>query len=91
MSDFQRFLVSELDKTKPVFNNELMIEIGNKIKQLRVQKDISQLELSKMSGVPQSKISRIENGSMNITLKTLENIFSVLGYKIHVVAEKNGN
>ena len=91
MTDFQSFLESELDKTKPVFNSELQIEVGNKIKELRLKFNMSQSELSKLCGIPQSKISQIENGSINITLRTIETIFSVLGYKAHIVEEKNDN
>ena len=91
MTYFQSFLESKLDKTNIVFAGELQIEIGNKIKQLRIQKKMSQSELSKLSGISQSKISQIENGSLNITLRTIEIIFGVLGYKVHITEEANDN
>ena len=89
MNSFQTFLKDELGKTKPVFDDSFQFEIGNKIKELRLKKNLSQKELSNLCNIPQGKISKIENGAMNITLSTLETIFNALGYKIHITEEPN--
>ena len=88
MEDFKSFLEKELSKTKPVFNSELQIEIGNKIKEYRLKNNMTQKELADLSGIKQNKISQIENGSLNITIRTLERLFDILGFKVHIMEEK---
>lgn len=47
---------------------------GNKVKQLRVQKGMSQDDLSALSGIDRPQISKIEQGKINATLETIEKI-----------------
>lgn len=47
---------------------------GNKVKQLRVQKGMSQDELSVLCGIDRPQISKIEQGKINATLETIEKI-----------------
>lgn len=52
---------------------------GNKVKQLRIQKGMSQDELSILSGIDRPQISKIEQGKINATLETIERISIALG------------
>lgn len=62
--------------------NNSTIDIINKIKTMRKEKGLSQIELAKRCGVPQSTIGRIENHSMNPSLDMIMSILNVLNIKI---------
>lgn len=54
--------------------------MGNKVKDFREQKGMTQLELAQKSGVSRITISQIENGvERNTTTKTVLNIAKALG------------
>jgi len=55
------------------------------IRELRIRNQITQQELSDLSGVPFATINRLENGKANPTLKTLYKLLSVFGYEIRIV------
>ena len=46
-----------------------MLKIGNKIRELRKKKEITLIEFSKMTGVAQATLSRIETGDMPGTIE----------------------
>ena len=59
-------------------NNEMII-IGSKIKDIRLQKDMTQKELARLSGVLQSTISTLEKGGHDaIPTKTLKKVCEAL-------------
>ncbi len=45
---------------------------------------ISQRELSKMSGVNQSNLSKIENGIINPSIATIQKVAACLGHKVEL-------
>lgn len=47
------------------------MNLGNNLKKIREQKKLSQMELSKLSKVPQTTISNIERNIANPTVNTL--------------------
>lgn len=49
-------------------------EFGKRIKELRTNLAMSQIELSKKTGIERAQISKIELGKVNITLETIEKI-----------------
>lgn len=57
--------------------------LGEKIKELRQKKGLSQQKLSKLANVPQSTIWYIENGISSPTLKTLEKLARALKVPVH--------
>ena len=59
-------------------------ELIDKIKIIRKEKRLSQIELAKRCSVPQSTIGRIENHSMNPSIETLINILDVLNIEIEL-------
>lgn len=57
---------------------KLLQLIGESVKTRRLQRNISQIELSKLSGISLNSITRFETGKGNITLYSLINILKVL-------------
>lgn len=57
-------------------------KLGENVKRLRIEKDITQTSLAEKLGVDKSFISNIENGKTNPTLSTITNIAKVLGIKL---------
>lgn len=56
-------------------------QVGEKIKELRKEKNLSQFELSVECEIPKNQVGRIERGLIFPTLKTLVKISN--GLKIH--------
>lgn len=52
--------------------------IGNRIRMLRVQRCLSQMEAAKNLGISQAHLSNIESGRNNITLENLLKMHDVL-------------
>ncbi|MCT3692600.1 helix-turn-helix transcriptional regulator [Elizabethkingia anophelis] len=64
--------------------SEILIQVGKRIKELRIQKGISQVDLvARMDGnIDPTNISRIEAGRTNPTLLTLQRIANALEVNI---------
>ena len=62
-----------------------MNRLVEEIRELRIRNQMTQQELSDLSGVPFATINRLENGKANPTLKTLDKLLSVFGYEIRIV------
>lgn len=56
--------------------------LGNKIKEIRLKKGISQIELASRCEFEKANMSRIEAGKTNITILTLKKISEALGVEI---------
>lgn len=73
------------------------MEIGNKIKELRIQKGLTQEELADKTGLSTRTIQRIENGDVDPRIYTLNSIAEALNIdyeeliKEEVKAEVNKN
>jgi len=52
--------------------------IGERIKKLRLQKGLNQVDIYTKIGLSSSYYSEIENGKKNVTIETLEKICKVL-------------
>ena len=52
-------------------NKELVIAVGNRIRDLRKERKISQEDLANEAEIPLSQIGRIERGETNPTISTL--------------------
>ena len=62
--------------------SELNIKIGQKIRDLRESKKISQQDLSALCNFEKSNMSRIESGKTNVTVGTLLKICQALNISI---------
>ncbi len=64
------------------------MRVANIIAELRKSREaegISQTELSRRVGIPQSHISKIESGAVDIQLSSLEQIARGLGYEVKLI------
>ncbi|MBX3043503.1 MAG: helix-turn-helix transcriptional regulator [Candidatus Kapabacteria bacterium] len=62
---------------------DLSIEIiGEKLKQLRLERKITQEELGKLIGVQKAQISKLERGSSSSRISTINKVFNALDAQI---------
>ena len=88
MSDLQKYIDDNLDNILEVDNNkDTEKQLGESIKQKRINANMSQIELSKKSGIQQSSISKIERGYANLTIKQLKKIADALNSRIIIRLE----
>lgn len=60
-----------------------LFEIGLKIKELRKQKKMTQVELSKIADISRVTLGKLERGEVSlVSIKTLDIILDALGYEI---------
>ena len=60
----------------------LQKRVGKRIKEIRVEKKISQQELADLCGIEPSNMSRLESGRANATLSTLDIVSKNLGVEV---------
>ena len=75
-------------KTKDYINNnsisEQEFELIMEIVKLRLNKNITQKELSNLTGIPQPNIARFEKNTHSASLATTIKILNSLGYKLTI-------
>jgi transcriptional regulator with XRE-family HTH domain len=64
-------------------------QILQSLREARVRKGLSQRELSARSGVPQSHISKIESGGVDLRMSSLIALARVLDLELFVVPKKS--
>lgn len=87
MNDFKKFLTSQLEN--PEFKKEWdklepEYQIMSAMIKARNETGITQQQLSKLTGINQSNLSRIENGNGNPSLSTLQRIATAFGKKLSI-------
>ena len=60
------------------------VVLGYKIRELRRNADLSQVELASKAGIDQSDLSKIEKGLANPSIKQITRVLSVLNQKITI-------
>ncbi len=78
----------QLDMLLYIVMNYTIRHIANDLKAAREAKGLSQRALSKLAGVPQSHISKIENGFVDLRLSSLIELARVLGLELALVPRK---
>ena len=66
-------------------------KIGEEIRKLRKEKNLTQKQLARKLGISQQIVSRIERGKENISLKNLGKISSILGKNLKITFEDADN
>ena len=65
----------------------LMVDIqkkfGERLRELRKQKNLSQEEVALQSGLHRTYVSDVERGSRNVSLRNIEKLAKALGTKPH--------
>ena len=62
--------------------------MGNRIKEVRIEKGITQLELANRLGVTRQAVSNLERNE-SVTIASLEKVASALGCYVHELYEPN--
>ena len=75
LSNMTTFEVNNIQKLN---KKDFQIELGNKIRQIREGKNISQTELGYLCNIERSNMNRIEVGNTNPTAYTLYKIAQIL-------------
>lgn len=71
------------------YEQELRVEIlAEQIKQLRIERNLTQEQLGELVGVQRAQISKMENNTGNVTISTLIKIFGALKAKVTFEIEK---
>ena len=68
-------------------NKEFLIKFGNKIKEFRTQKGLTQEELAFEAGVSRSTIAMVEVAQRDIILSKVVDIANALGVKPYQLIE----
>ncbi|MFA6474422.1 MAG: helix-turn-helix transcriptional regulator [Patescibacteria group bacterium] len=61
-----------------------LLDIALQISQTRRKRKITQVQLAKRAGMPQSQIARIESGNHNVTIGTLNRVAGALNLRVVV-------
>jgi len=96
----QKFRIKSLDemidahigiegaKERDEFEEELRLDIlGQTIKRIREEKNLTQEQLGKLVGVKKAQISKIENHLTDARFETILKVFRALGAKINFNVE----
>jgi DNA-binding XRE family transcriptional regulator len=77
---------------REAFENELRIDLlGQTIKQVRQQRNLTQEQLGELVGVQKAQISKIENSVKNARFETILKVFDALGAKVNFNVELTNN
>ena len=93
LEDLEAFVAKEAKREGPAALADLQAQrerfrIAREIAERRKALKLTQIQLSKRSGVPQSEISKIESGAANASEVTLLRLLQPLGYTLGLVALK---
>lgn len=75
-----------------IYEKELQLEVlGDLIKKVRLERNLTQEELGKLIGVQRAQISKLENNMTNVTMDTILRVFSALKAKVIFNVELQDN
>jgi len=75
---------------REAFENELRIDLlGQTIKQVRQERNLTQEQLGELVGVQKAQISKIENSVKNARFEIILKVFDALGAKVNFNVELN--
>ena len=66
------------------YDDVILVAVGYNIKQLRIEKNLTQEELAELIGMDQADLSKLEKGLANPSIKTLKRIAEGLHSKISI-------
>jgi len=78
--------VETLERDKYVFNLQ-MEALGDMIRFVRKERNLTQEQLGQLIGVQKSHISKLERNTKNITVETILKVFSALKAKVKFSVE----
>ncbi len=73
---------------RTIYEQELQLEVlGDLIKKVRHERNMTQEQLGKLIGVQRAQISKLENNISNVSIETLLRVFSALKTKVYFNVE----
>ena len=77
----QNFLIAHLEQVL-IKDEKFVKAFGERIRQLRIQKTMSQEELANTAEIPINQVGRIERGEINTTLVTIKSLADSLNISV---------
>ncbi len=73
---------------RTLYEQELKLAtIGDMIRKIRLERDLTQAELGELIGVQRAQISKLENNTTNVTMDTILKVFGALKAKVSFSVE----
>ncbi|MEZ4917054.1 MAG: helix-turn-helix transcriptional regulator [Chitinophagales bacterium] len=77
---------------RTLYEQELQLEVlGDLIRKVRLERNLTQEELGKLIGVQRAQISKLENNTTNVTIETILSVFGALKAKVNFNVELLNN
>lgn len=74
------------------YEQELQLAVmGEMIRKVRLERNLTQEELGKLVGVQRAQISKLENNTTNVTIETILRVFSALKARVNFNVELMNN
>ena len=73
--------------TKDKGDNTAAVEIGRRLKVLRVERGMMAKDVCEKAGITNSTLTAIENGAYNSGIRQISNIAKALGAHVEIVAD----
>jgi len=79
----QEFIGKKGTVKRDTYEQVLQMEVlGEMIRQVRLERNLTQEQLGKLVGVQKGQISKLENNATNVTIETILKVFTALKAKI---------
>lgn len=86
------FIGEKGTEKRNIYEQELQLEVlGELIRKVRLERNLTQEELGKLIGVQRAQISKLENNMTNVTMDTILRVFSALKAKVSFNVELQSN
>ena len=85
--DFNENIIYEDGEVVGYIEPTINDKFGELLQVTRLKKGLSQTELSKLSGIDQGDISRLEKGEGNPTLKKIDKTFKAMGVNLKITTK----
>lgn len=86
------FIGEKGTEKRNIYEQELQLEVlGDLIRKVRLERNLTQEELGKLIGVQRAQISKLENNMTNVTMDTILRVFSALKAKVSFNVELQNN
>ncbi len=86
------FIGEKGSEKRNLYEQELQLEIlGDLIKKVRLERNLTQQDLGNLIGVQRAQISKLENNTTNVTIDTILRVFGALKAKVSFNVELQNN
>ena len=82
--EYKKELMTDPEFVKAYEDLQPEIEISKAILDARIKQNLSQKELSKLTGINQSEISKLESGERNPSIKLLQRLADSMGLTLKI-------